>query len=165
MKTKMVLLAVLCLVPIAAIASTVYAQQLPDGLWPLGTDPSRYVNNPAPAFPNNSSLSVSVLIPSERILSSRNLPTGARLISLNLMNWGEYSKQEGGGQFPLVADGRLVWVLKDEYPEYRHYRRGLFKNAKVTEVFDAQTGQLLNSKIVGFPENIRFPTQPRTPVQ
>jgi hypothetical protein len=44
--------------------------------------------------------------------------------------------------------------LKDEYAEYEHYRFGLMRNAQVTSVFDAETGESLGYQIVGTPLEI-----------
>ncbi|PTQ52345.1 MAG: hypothetical protein HSCHL_0396 [Hydrogenibacillus schlegelii] len=45
-------------------------------------------------------------------------------------------------------------------PEFNDFRLGLLRDAEVTFVFDAETGQLLNQKIVGFPDKLPMIARP-----
>jgi hypothetical protein len=114
-------------------------------------NPDIYKETPAPVMKDNSRLLESSLMSREKILSSRILPASAKNLSIQLTDWGSYSKTEVNVDLPSVAVGRRIWVLKDEYFEYNHYRLGKMKNTQVTTAFDAETGQIINTKVVGTP--------------
>ena len=101
---------------------------------------------------DNSSLPASRLIPKSQILARLKLPPDAKLLSLELMRFGDYEKRnQGGSRFYEVAEGRQVWVIKTFYPEYYHYRMGRVKNATVKGVLDAQTGEGISHGFSGCP--------------
>jgi hypothetical protein len=146
-----IMFALSCLLPLA-IAGLIYTQNrqavaaLPDVV-----NPNIYKDTPAPVMGENSGLPESSLMSREKILSSRILPVSARNLSIGLTNWGNYAKTEANVELPAVSPGRQVWILRDEYFEYNHYRLGKMRNTQVTSAFDAETGQILNVKIVGTP--------------
>ena len=115
------------------------------------TNPNDYRGALPLRLPDNSQLPESDLISRAQILSSRDLPESAKHLSLELTTWGSHAAEVGDS--PEIAEGRQIWVLKDEYAEYEHYRFGAMKNAQTTTVFDAETGELLSSNVVGIPLN------------
>lgn len=136
------------------ISGTAYAQNCQANASALDStdlvDPNFYQETPPPTKPDNHELPLSSLISREDILSSRVLPDSARNLSLQLTTYGDYASSEGGVS-PDIALGRQVWVLKDEYPAYEHYRFGKMENAQVTTAFDAETGEMLGTGFVGTP--------------
>lgn len=116
---------------------------------------------PPPIFSGNSQLPQSSRISREQILSNRVSPDPAMNLSLELTTYGSYaaSPKGGGVDFPAVSPARQVWVVKEEYAEYEHLRLGLMRNAKITSVIDAETGESLGYQIVGTPlENVGHPS-------
>lgn len=117
------------------------------------TNPNIVREAPPVALPDNSQVPQSRLMSRDAILSRRVLPTSARNVSLELTTMGRYfaSPEGGGGDLQAVSQGRQVWVLKDQYPEYEHLRLGLMRNAVVTSILDAETGQTIGNTVVGTP--------------
>ena len=102
---------------------------------------------------------LSSLVDRTQILSVRTLPASAQNLSLQLTNWGSYAASSNAGvNLPAISEARQVWVLKDQYTEYSHRRLGLMRNAQVTTVFDAETGQYLGMNVVGTPLEIVGPS-------
>lgn len=48
-----------------------------------------------------------------------------------------------------VDPNRMVWVIKTNYPKGLNTKAGFYANATLISVFDAQTGQLLESTVTG----------------
>lgn len=126
---------------------------------PQGVDPKAYVENPAPVFPDNVPLASSRIIPKEKILETIKVPPEGQ-VSVELTAWGAYERAEKSGTSHLVGPDRQVWVLKAKMPEFNDFRLGLIRDAEVTFVFDAETGQLLNQKIVGIPDKLPMIARP-----
>ncbi|MBT9258822.1 MAG: hypothetical protein KM310_03550 [Clostridiales bacterium] len=90
------------------------------------------------------------ILPKEKILEAVNLPPEQK--EAYLTTWRDYEGEGASGTSPLESPDRLVWVLKAKAPEYHHHRLGVLKDAVVTLVFDAYTGELLTEKVTGVPE-------------
>ncbi len=131
--------------------SVVLAQQIQQNPQPIGQNPIQYIENPAPELLDNQALPESQIISKETILSQTKIPSGGKVVSLNLKTWQQHLSEQGDtkGTSPLVADGRQVWELKIFYPEYQHFRLGLVKNATTTQAFDAETGKLIHQRTSG----------------
>jgi hypothetical protein len=104
---------------------------------------------PPVALPDNSQTPQARLMNRDAILSRRVLPASARNVSLELTTMGRYlaSPEGGGGDLQAVSQGRQVWVLKDQYAEYEHIRLGLLRDAVVTNIIDAETGNAIGTSI------------------
>ena len=151
---------------VTGIATIIYSQPSYKDQWLVGTQASRYIDLPAPAFPDNSALPESSLLTKEQIFSTLRFPSDAKVVGLSLKKWGERpSKQKGtlrrlvnnncrGGTeraitYRLPANSRQIWVLNSEFSNYQEKDVKPLNNAKVTFVFDAETGQLLQQMIGG----------------
>lgn len=156
MNKRLIVVTVMCLLASGVIAGSVYGRGVPR---PVGVDPNRYVENPAPVFTDNSHLPEVALLGKEKIQAALEIPAGAKLQGLDRMTWGAYAAAQGNGTAHNIAPGRQVWVMKATFPTYEHPRLGQVDNAEVTLVYDAETGQLLNKKIVGIPKVAPFPSQ------
>lgn len=131
---------------------------------PLGTDPKLYNENPDPLYKGNSELLLEGgdhLLTKEEILAANEFPEES-ITRVELITWGEYEKQNQEGRYAIVDVDRLVWVLEAEVPKYEHYRFGTIHNAKVHVVYDAETGEGLNSGFTGTPENDPYPIYKNT---
>ena len=151
MQLKKIVPGILCLAAIVGVESKVLSQNiqpavvpLNQGVVPQGVDPNSIIENPAPVFTDNSSLPASAFDKREEILSKLNLGTDSKLIGLTLEKWGE---QPRGGIAHLISNGRQVWHLEYETENYNHTRLGLIKRARISQEYDADTGELLHSKI------------------
>jgi hypothetical protein len=155
MNKKIFVAIVLAVILSGGIAHVMYGQSSPLLPRPLGRNASRYIDNPRPIFPDNSNVPEATLITRQEILSSLHLPEKVHLTQLNLMTWTEFNEQDGdGGVSPQISGGRQVWVLQAALPEYNHYRFGVMRDAELTFVFDAQTGDLLTRKVTGIPDEV-----------
>ncbi|KWW97339.1 hypothetical protein TR75_09305 [Hydrogenibacillus schlegelii] len=126
---------------------------------PQSVDPKADVENPAPVFPDNAPLASSGIIPKEKIIETIKGPPEGQ-VSAELTTWRAYERAEKTGTSHFVGPDRQVWVLKAKMPEFNDFRLGLIRDAEVTFVFDAETGQLLNQKIVGFPDKLPMIARP-----
>lgn len=151
MKKIVLLVTSLGIVFSVAAAGVIYGQPIPPIPRPQGVDPNHYVENPAPVFPDNSAVPSVNLVPREKALEAVEIPSDAKLLRLDLTTWDQ-TEQEG--ETKLIAPGRQVWILEAQFPEFEDIRYGMFKDARVTLVFDAETGQLLKKKVVGKPTRI-----------
>jgi hypothetical protein len=132
---------------------------------PLGTDPKMYNENPDPVYNGNSNQltksSESSLLSKDDILAANEFPEGSKVTRLELVTWGEEEKQQQEARYSIVALERLVWVLEAEIPEYEHARFGTIRDAKVHYVYDAETGDVLNSGFTGTPEEVPLQARER----
>jgi hypothetical protein len=69
--------------------------------------------------------------------------------SSELKTWGKYLNDEKKEEFTQVSSNRMVKVIKTEYPDGLDTKAGFYGNATLTSVFDAETGNLLESSITG----------------
>jgi hypothetical protein len=135
---------------------------------PLGTDPKLYNENPDPFYKGNSELFLggssldAHLVTKEEILTAHEFPEGSTITWLELVTWGEEEKRKQEGRYAIVDMDRLVWVLEADVPNYEHYRFGTIQNAKVHFVYDAETGEGLNSGFTGKPEKDPYPIYENT---
>lgn len=136
---------------IAAIGTSVAgAAILPQLTHPF--DSAKYNDNPAPLFPANNQLSSSRFIGRDQAVSRVSATSGAVLKSADLEAWSQHvAKDEPNDsiQDKEVDPNRMTWVVKTYYPNGLDTKAGFYANATLTSVFDAQTGQLLESTVTG----------------
>lgn len=111
---------------------------------PIGTDPARYVEDPAPQYPDNANVPVVSLIPREQILSYAANESGGQLVSVELRKWQEHEQQYGKSMATLIGPNRMVWVMTLKFDTYQDLRLGTLKDVLAVYAFDAETGQILH---------------------
>lgn len=148
MRRKAILAAVLLVLLVGAGASAM----APEGFSPKPLQGMELLSGGAPvALAEEASFDGhGGIVPEEKILEAVNLPPEQK--AAYLTTWGDYEGEGASGTSPLVSPDRLVWVLKAQAPEYVHDRLGFLKDAVVTLVFDAYTGELLSEKVIAVPE-------------
>jgi hypothetical protein len=100
-----------------------------------------------PTFKPNSNLSVSHFISRER--AAGRPKKGRELLYTNLQTLGAYEDAEqSGANFADISRERMVWVVKTYYARLET-GDGVWDNATVTSVLDAETGQQVTQEIVG----------------
>lgn len=136
------LLAVGCFV---TLAGGIYAQQQ----LPISGDANNLPDPPIPEsrLKDNSALPDAKLIPKDKITDVSRLPAGAKLIKLEKKPFGVFEQEKGGSRFHDVAPGRQVYEEVISFPEFEHPTLGKVKDATVTVVFDAETGEPLFEEI------------------
>lgn len=158
MKRKITLLGSLffCLLLIGAV--TVFGKSTTlDIPRPLVVDPQMYNEDPEPLYQANNHLfqiNSDAFLNKEDILAAVEFPEGSKVTKLELTTWGERKEQKGEARYAVVATERLVWVMEAEVPKYEHARFGTIHNAKVHYVYDAETGDVLNTGFIGTPEKV-----------
>lgn len=111
---------------------------------PIGTDPARYVENPAPQYPDNANAPEASLIPREQILAYAANESGGQLVSVELRKWQEHEQQYGKSMTTLIGPNRMVWVMTLKFDTYQDLRLGTLKDVQAVYAYDAQTGQMLH---------------------
>lgn len=102
---------------------------------------------PEPRLKDNSNLPDSKLLPIDKLKGVSKLPVGTKLIKLEKKTFGQFEKEKGESRFYDVSPSRQVYEEVTSYPELEHPRLGLVKNATVTIIFDAETGEALVEQI------------------
>jgi hypothetical protein len=87
----------------------------------------------------------SKFVKKEDIVKKTRIEKDGKLISAELVTYEEFSRevleQENPGT--IIENGRMVWVLKVDYPTGIKTKGGKFSKAIQITAFDAETGQLL----------------------
>lgn len=73
----------------------------------------------------------------------------AQLDKVELMTFEEGYKTLGreAKHNPQIAPERLVWVVQIHHPQGFTTRAGLIKNARAVGIYDAETGEILNTSV------------------
>ncbi|MCM8711231.1 hypothetical protein M2651_09335 [Clostridium sp. SYSU_GA19001] len=122
-----------------------------------------YNNNPKPLYTANKNIDSSSLISKANILKkleSNQIKTKNSFIkSVKLETWSEHvleNNKENTVVNLLIDPERMVWVILTSYPDGITTKAGFYSNAILTSVYDAQTGDLLESTVTGENINRRF---------
>lgn len=86
----------------------------------------------------------------KRNLSNFNLICSAPLYPELTLTCGEHSARAGESAptDSQISPDRLIWVVQTYHPQgYEHPRVGVIENARVTGIYDAETGEYLGQSI------------------
>lgn len=75
-----------------------------------------------------------------------------KIKSVELKTYKEHILEDDPSDYSYaynIAEDRMVWVVITEYPEGLNTKRGYYDKATTINVFDAETGDLLKSKVNG----------------
>ncbi len=107
-------------------------------------------NAPAPSFKANKGTKTEYYDIDQRINQEYLDSVGAKLLLKEVMAYSEYSEKfENGERITSIDDDRMVWVLQVSYPNGYSTKVGVFENAVVTALYDAETGWYFGSGVKG----------------
>lgn len=116
----------------------------------------KYNENSAPIYGDNKNTDNNSLMFEKNILKKidkNQIKTNKSSIkSCTLKTWGKHIAEDDPSDknlSRLVDDNRKVYVVKTSYPDGIDTKAGFYANATLISVYDAQTGDLLKSKVVG----------------
>jgi hypothetical protein len=110
----------------------------------------KYNENPAPIYTANDKIDVNSFISEEEIIENIRQTKDSQIISKELKTWGNYVKDEKEeGTNYQIDPNSMVRVIKIKYPEGLATKAGFYKNAVSIDVFDAETGNLIESTVTG----------------
>lgn len=69
-----------------------------------------------------------------------------------MKTWGEHNSQDDPNNSDInfqIDPDRNVWVVITDFPNGIQTKAGFYDKATLTTVFDAESGQLLKSKVTG----------------
>lgn len=78
------------------------------------------------------------------------LKVNAKIEKLEVVTYEQYSASAGNSapKDPQISPERLIWVVQIYHPQgYDHPRVGVIENARVTGIYDAETGEFLGQSI------------------
>ncbi len=111
-----------------------------DDIYIAQGDKSDLLNdNPEPIFGNNEELDAYYDI--EKSIDRDYLKSvGAEVTVKSVMTYREYCEKFDDASLTALDSNRLVWVLQIKYPNGFETKRGIFMNATVTGIYDAESG-------------------------
>lgn len=112
--------------------------------------------NPKPVFEENKDLKDFYDI--ELDIDKKELDNvGAKVLSKRVMAYKDYVSESNNEKLTAIDDNRMVWVVSVYYPNGFQTKRGLYKNATVTGIYDAETGYYHGFDLVGDADDIIVP--------
>lgn len=130
-----------------------------------------YVEEPQPVYIDNASKQQKDFVSDDKLLKKIAKTSSSRIKSSELKTWEKHlSDNKGSGKgngkgtviLSEISPNRMVKVIKTEYPDGLETKAGFYANAVLTSVFDAETGNLLESTVTGdYKEETAPPRQSR----
>ncbi len=113
---------------------------------------SRVLNkNPEAKFKDNSYLETSQSYDINKKIDSKKIKEKKGTLKLKkLMTYEDYQKlvKKQGQELTAISKNRKVWIVQTEYTQgYEHPKLGLLKNATITALYDAESGEYLGCEI------------------
>lgn len=110
----------------------------------------KYNENPTPIYTKNDKSDQKNFVPEDKYLKNIVQKSDSKIISNELKTWGKHVKDENeeGINYQIDTE-RMVKVIKVEYPQGLDTKAGFYKNAIAINVFDAETGDLIESTVTG----------------
>jgi len=108
--------------------------------------------NPVALYKDNHGTNHSKFITKEQAIEKVNTPENAVTKSAKLEKWADHLVEDKINKDVVnnqIESGREVWVVKTSFPDGIDTKAGYYKKAKLTSVFDAETGTLLESAVTG----------------
>lgn len=152
----LVLSSLIVLVALVGISKTVMSQQQGRGLvHQEGDTPDKRPPelDPEFVFKANKGTPKSKLVDvGTKVLKNKDTLTkeNAKIEKLEITTHREYSASisKSTSDNPQLSPDRLIWVVQIYYPQgYEHPRVGIIENARVTEIYDAETGEYLSQSL------------------
>jgi len=119
----------------------------------------KYNENP-PALHVNNNLSESHFITKEQAIAKVSVGKEGDLKSAELVTWKQHLANDEPKEQLIntqIDPDRMVWVVKNYFPKGLDTKAGFYEKATLISVFDAQTGQLLESTVMGDWKGQRLP--------
>ncbi|NYE57093.1 hypothetical protein [Carboxydothermus ferrireducens] len=142
-----------------ALAISVVALVAPSNIsHPFPQD--KYNENPAPALHATNNLSEGHFITKEQAIAKVSVGKEGELKSAEFVTWKQHlANDESKEQLvnTQIDPDRMVWVVKNYFPNGLDTKAGFYEKATLISVFDAQTGQLLESTVMGDWKGQRLP--------
>lgn len=115
---------------------------------PFSSD--KYNENPTPIYTRNDTRDVKSFVSEGKCIESIAKTKTSHIKSKELKTWGQHVKddEEEATNYQIDSN-RMVRVIKTEFPDGLDTKAGFYKNAVLTSVFDAETGNLIESHITG----------------
>lgn len=139
----MVLISLLAISGITVIASEDHAIS-----HPFPSD--RYNEHPAPTYVKNNDKTEADFVPVEKCLQNIVKTDTSCVVSKELKTWGQHliDDKEEVVNYQMDPE-RMVRVIRTEFPDGLDTKAGFFNKAVLTTVFDAETGNLIESHVTG----------------
>lgn len=113
-------------------------------------------NNPEPIYKANKDLPTNNF-KSEDELINRNIlkEKGGTIKIARQLTYSQYINQYNiKDKSYNISSDRVIWVIQVHYPNGIQTRIGFLKDAILTGIYDAQTGELLEMDYTGIPETM-----------
>jgi uncharacterized protein YxeA len=127
--------------------------------WAKEGDKRELMNdNPEPIFKNSPNADSYFDIES-RIDYGYLKSVGASVVVKEIMTYSDYLKQFNDDELTAISADCKIWVLQVYYPNGFETKRGLFKDATVTGIYDAVTGYYHGFSVDGICDEIIIPAR------
>jgi hypothetical protein len=130
------------IVVIGLLTSVALAQSVPSIQRIIHPVAVQYKENPAPVVKANE--------PSAKFLSKEQIEAkafrdkGGKPIKTESITWGTFMQNyDSSNKDSQIDPARKVWVVQTYYPDGFETKAGIMKNALVTGVYDAETGDVI----------------------
>lgn len=147
---KIILLSIISLTLIGG--TTAFAVE--NNAQPIGEN--KHVDNPKPIFTANKNATGVSFKSKDEILKivdkNQEKGTNSSVKSIDSKTWSQHISEDDPSSKDIdlqVDSDRNVWVVKTDYPNGLDTKAGFYDKATLTTVFDAETGQMLKSKVTG----------------
>lgn len=156
MRHKLLLLcSSIVVVVLVGVSTSVMSQQKRGFVYQAGDTPDKKPpeENPEFVFKANKDTPKSKLVDiAAKVLKNKDAlaKENAKIEKLEVLTYKEHSVKAGKSEpiDPQVSPDRLIWVVQIYYPQgYEHPRVGVIENARVTGIYDAETGEFLGQSI------------------
>ncbi len=110
----------------------------------------KYNENPTPIYAKNNNTEIENFVTEDKCLKNIVQKSDSIIISKELKTWGKHvsDEKEEGINYQIDPE-RMVRVIKVKYPQGLDTKAGFYKNAIAINVFDAETGNLIESTVTG----------------
>jgi hypothetical protein len=115
--------------------------------------PESPLDKPEPRYKTNKGLSKDKIFDIEKNLNRTFVnQNGGSIEKTELMTYDDFARKQSRSpdDYPEVSPDRLIWVVQTHYPKgYKHPKVGLIQNARVTTIYDAETGEVFGTTYEG----------------
>jgi hypothetical protein len=111
-----------------------------------------YNEKPTPTYIKNNEKDVKDFVPKEKCLEKIAKNKTSKTKSVQLKTWGKHASDDtydDGVVNYQVDENRMVYEITTYFPDGLDTKAGFYNNATLVSVFDAETGNVLKSQVIG----------------
>ena len=109
-----------------------------------------YNENPTPIYTANETENANNFVSEDKCIANIAKTNTSKIITKELKTWGQHVTDDKEEAINYQIDSnRMVRVIKTEFPDGLDTKAGFYDNAVLTSVFDAETGNLIESHVTG----------------